>query len=380
MLEDPSFTIGIEEEYLLVDPATRDLIQEVPAGLLEACEAKIGRRVVPEFLQCQIEVGTSVCQDVESAGRDLAMLRRDVSDVAREHGLAIIAASTHPFASWDTQRTTAKERYRALAADLQEVARRLVISGMHVHVGIEDEDLRVELMSQATYFLPHLLALSTSSPFWHGHDTGLMSYRVAIWDELPRTGLPEFFDSYAEYRRHVTTLVSAGLIEDGTKLWWDIRPSARFPTLEMRITDVCTRLEDAVCVAALYRCLLRMLYRLRRNNQRWRRYSSMLIRENRWLAQRYGFAKGLVDFGRGECVPYAALLEEVLELVREDAAHFGCEHVVGQAREVLERGTSAHRQLAVFRRATAAGATEREALEAVVDDLIEQTLVGVPGT
>jgi carboxylate-amine ligase len=380
MLEDPSFTIGIEEEYLLVDPTTRDLIQEVPAGLLEACEAKIGRRVVPEFLQCQIEVGTSVCQDVASAGRELAGLRRDVAGVARDHGLAIIAASTHPFAAWDEQRTTPKERYRALAADLQEVARRLVISGMHVHVGIEDDDLRIELMSQATYFLPHLLALSTSSPFWHGHDTGLMSYRIAVWDELPRTGLPEFFESYSEYRRHVTTLVSDGLIDDGTKLWWDIRPSARFPTLEMRITDMCTRVEDAICIAALYRCLLRMLYRLRRNNQRWRRYSSMLIRENRWLAQRYGFEKGLVDFGRGECVPYAELIEEALALVREDAEYFQCTAELARVREVIARGTSAHRQLDVFRRAIGSSATQREALEAVVDDLIEQSLVGVPSS
>jgi glutamate---cysteine ligase / carboxylate-amine ligase len=376
--EEPSFTIGIEEEYLLVDPASRDLIQEAPEGLFESCAQRIGQRVMPEFLQSQIEVGTSVCRSIAEARAELASLRAAVAGVARQYGLAMLAASTHPFASWDAQRTTPKERYRMLANDLQEVARRLIISGMHVHVGIEDEDVRVELMGQAIYFLPHLLALSTSSPFWHGHDTGLMSYRIAVWDELPRTGLPESFDSYAEFRRHVDTLVHAGLIEDGSKLWWDIRPSARFPTLEMRITDMCTRLEDAVCIAALYVCLLRMLYRLRRNNQRWRRYTAMLISENRWLAQRYGFEKGLVDFGRGECVPYAELLEELIALVREDARHFDCVAYVEHARSILARGTSAHRQLATYAEARARGADEREALCAVVDGLIDETLAGVP--
>lgn len=380
MPEDPAFTIGIEEEYLLVDPATRDLIQQAPAGLFDACERRIGRRVMPEFLQSQVEVGTSVCGSVSEAKIELASLRAAVSEVATQHGLAIIAASTHPFASWDGQRTTPVERYRALADDLQEVARRLVISGMHVHVGIEDEDLRVELMSQATYFLPHLLALSTSSPFWHGHNTGLMSYRIAIWDELPRTGLPEPFESYAEYRRHIATLVGAGLIEDGTRLWWDIRPSARFPTLEMRITDMCTMLDDTACVAALYVCILRMLYRLRRNNQRWRRYSTMLIRENRWLAQRYGFEGGLVDFGSGKCVPYHELLAELQTLIAEDAEFFGCANEIGHAQTILARGTSAHRQVAAFEGALAEGANETEALHAVVDLLIEETLVGIPGS
>jgi carboxylate-amine ligase len=378
MLADPPFTIGIEEEYLIVDPETRDLIQVAPPELFAECEKRLGRRVAPEFLQSQIEVGTSVCQSVAEVGEEIAQLRGAVAGVARDCGLAMMAASTHPFASFQDQRTTPKERYRVLADDLQEVARRLLISGMHVHVGIDDDDLRVELMSQASYFLPHLLALSTSSPFWHGHKTGLMSYRIAVWDELPRTGLPEIFESYAEYRRHVATLVHVGLIEDGTKIWWDIRPSARFPTLEMRITDVCTRVDDSVCIAALFLCILRMLYRLRRENQRWRRYSSMLIAENRWLAQRYGFEKGLVDFGRGERLPYADLLEEVLAIVAEDAEALGCVSQVAHARTILERGTSAHRQLAAFAEALAAGASEPEALRVVVDRLVEETLIGVP--
>jgi carboxylate-amine ligase len=228
-----------------------------------------------------------------------------------------------------------------------------------------------------SYFLPHLLALSTSSPFWRGENTGLKSYRIAVFDEMPRTGTPERFASWAEYRRHVDILVAAGLIEDATKLWWDLRPSERFPTLEMRITDSCTTLEDSLSIAALFRCLLRMLWRLKRENQRWRIYARMLIDENRWRAQRYGTDGGLVDFGRGAIFPYAELLEEILALVDQDARHFGCLDEVLHSREILARGTSAHRQLVVFEEALSAGATRLEALAAVVDWLIAETVRGV---
>jgi glutamate---cysteine ligase / carboxylate-amine ligase len=248
---------------------------------------------------------------------------------------------------------------------------------MHVHIGIPDDELRIDLLNQASYFLPHLLALSTSSPFWQGENTGLKSYRLAVFDEMPRTGTPERFASWGEYRRHVDILVGAGLIEDATKLWWDLRPSDRFPTLEMRITDCCTTLEDTLSIAALFRCLLRMLWRLKRENQRWRLYARMLIDENRWRAQRYGFDQGLVDFGRGAIVPYAELLEEILALVDQDARHFGCLAEVSHAREILSRGTSADRQLAVFARALATGAARAEALAAVVDWLIAETVLGV---
>ncbi len=374
---EPSFTVGIEEEYLLVDRQSRDLISEAPAAMLPACERLLEGQVAPEFLQCQIEVGTRVCASLDEARQDLAHLRRTVAQVAGEHGLALIAASTHPFAVWGEQRRTDKPRYAVIAQDLQAVVRRLMISGMHVHVGIEDDDLRIDLMNQITYTLPHLLALSTSSPFWQGQDTGLMSYRVAVWHELPRTGLPEQFESFGEFERHVAVLVGAGLIEDGTKLWWDIRPSVRFPTLEMRICDICTRLEDAICIAALYRCWLHMLYRLRLANQRWRRYVAMLINENRWRAQRYGIERGLVDFGKGRIVPYPELLEEMLALVGESAAALGCSAEVEHARTILERGTSAHWQRRAYAEAIEAGADRTEALRAVVDMLIEQTLRGL---
>lgn len=376
-MNDPKFTLGIEEEYLLIDPETRNLIAEAPPTMMSECEALLEGQVTPEFLQCQIEIGTRVCDTLNDARDDLSRLRRTVSRVARNHGLEIIAASTHPFAVWGEQKRTEKERYDVIAKDLQEVVRRLMISGMHIHVGIEDEDLRVDLMGQIAYVLPHLLALSTSSPFWQGHQTGLKSYRIAVWNELPRTGLPEQFESFAEFQRHVDVMVQAGLIEDGTKLWWDIRPSVRFPTTEVRICDICTRLDDTICIAALYRCWLRMLYRLRRNNQRWRKYSNMLVNENRWRAQRYGVDQGLVDFGRGELVPYPELLEEMLVLIREDAQYFDCVAEVEHARAILDRGTSAHWQVKTYEDALSKGASQDEALKAVVDMLVKETMHGL---
>ena len=289
----------------------------------------------------------------------------------------MIAASTHPIADWDLQKHTEKDRYNTLAQDMQTVARRLLICGMHVHVGIEDDDLRVDLMGQISYFLPHLLALSTSAPFWRGRETGLKSYRIAVWNELPRTGLPPQFDSYGEYRRLVETLDSTGVIEDATKLWWDVRPSDKFPTLEMRMTDICTRMEDAICIAAYYRCLLRMLWRLRRSNQRWRQYDRFMISENRWRASRYGFDEGLIDFGKAEIIPFPDLLEELISLIREDAEFFDCVHEVERAREILESGTSAHKQIEVWKTARDAGKSDVEALRDVVDMLIAETAHGL---
>ena len=376
-LTEPSFTVGIEEEYLLVDRGSRDLISDAPPTMLPACESLLEGQVTPEFLQCQIEVGTRVCGSLGEARDDLAHLRKTVAGLAEDHGLALIAASTHPFATWDTQKRTPKERYETIEQDLQGVVRRLMICGMHVHIGIDDDDLRIDLMNQASYVLPHFLALTTSSPFWQSHETGLKSYRISVWDEMPRTGLPAQFDSFGEFQRHVDVMVQAGLIEDGTKIWWDLRPSVRFPTIEMRICDVCTRLEDTMCVAGLYRCWLRMLYRLRKNNQRWRRYEPMLINENRWRAQRYGIDRGLVDFGIGSVVPYEDLIEEMLELVREDAEHFDCVAEVEHARTIISRGTSAHMQVRIYEEAKAAGASESDALKAVVDKLIEETASGL---
>jgi len=373
-IREPSFSLGIEEEYLLVNKESRDLEPEPPAALLAKCEEALKGQVSPEFLRSQIEVGTRVWQSVQEARDDLVNLRQTVGAIADEFGLALIASSTHPFAKWSAQHHTDKERYNILAKDLQQVARRLVICGMHVHVGIEDDDLRNDLLGQAAYFLPHLLALSTSSPFWQGNQTGLKSYRLSVFDELPRTGLPYQFGSYSEYARTIELLVNAGLIEDGTKIWWDLRMSARFPTLEMRVTDVCPLIADGITIAALFRCICRMLYRLRRQNQRWRYYPPFLVRENRWRAQRYGTEQGLVDFGKGALVPFATLLEELFDLVAEDAAYFGCTAEVAQARNILARGTGADRQLARYETAKALGASDDAALVAVVDGIIEETM------
>ncbi len=379
LTKEPSFTIGVEEEYLLVDKETRDLVVDPPAGLMKDCEKALGEHVKPEFLRCQIEIGTSICGSLASARAEIARLRRTIAEAAAEYGLAPIAASTHPFAEWEQQRNTDKERYNKLARDMQLLARRLLICGMHVHVGIEDEALRFDLFEQVPYFLPHLLALSTSSPFWRGEPTGLHSYRLAVFNELPRTGLPPSFAGPSEFHRTVDTLVRAGELEDGTKIWWDLRPSARFPTLEMRITDVCTRLDDAIAIAALYRCVLRTLYRLRRSNQRWRHYSTFLVNENRWLAQRFGPSRALIDFGRGEPVPFADLMEELIEMTAEDARFFGCEKEVAHARHIVANGTSADRQLAVYETAIEGGASAETALKDVVDHLIEETLIACEG-
>ncbi|MEQ9641198.1 MAG: carboxylate-amine ligase [Alphaproteobacteria bacterium] len=373
-MEAPSLTMGIEEEYLLVERETGALAADPPRELMAKCEEALGVRVTGEFLRSQIEVGTAVCKNIAEARAQLRELRGTIARVAGEYGLAPVAASTHPFAEWHEQRHTDKDRYDTLARDMQAVGRRLLICGMHVHCGIEDEDSRVDLMNQVAYFLPHLLALSTSSPFWQGEPTGLMSYRLTVFDALPRTGVPERLESYGDYQRLVNRLIGAGLIEDGSKIWWDIRPSSRFPTLEMRMTDVCTYLEDTLTIAALYQSLLSMLARLRRDNQRWRVYPAMCVAENRWRAQRYGVTDTLVDFGKGAQVPYPDLLQEIVDLVSADAALLGCLAEVNRANEIAAGGTSAQKQLKVYETAMIEGASADDACRAVVDWLIAETV------
>ncbi len=372
----PTFSFGIEEEYHLVDLETRDLAA-APADLMAACEADLGKQVAPEFFRSQIEIGTQVCTSFEQARSELSHLRRAISNTARTFGMAPIAASTHPFAKKDTLETTPKERYQALARDFGGIGRRLAICGMHVHVAIEDPDDRIDLMNQIRYFLPHMLMLSTSSPFWQGEDTGLKSYRLSIFHELPRTGLPQRFESYGEYQRTVDVLVRAGVIEDATKVWWDLRPSARFPTLEMRMTDVCPLMEDALSIAALYVSVARMLYRIKRRNQRWRSYPAFLIEENRWRAQRYGVNDTLFDFGKGTLVPFAELIDELIEMISEDANEIGCLAEVKRARDIIARGTGADRQLTSFEEAFGRGMSREDAMKAVVDMLITETVSGL---
>ncbi len=375
-IDHPSYSIGIEEEYLLIDRETLDLAP-APDALMEACAKELDDQVSPEFLQCQIEVGTRVCRTVAEARADLANLRRTIARLAGEFGLAPLAVSCHPVADWARQHHTDKQRYNELERDLAAVARRLLICGMHVHVGVEDDDMRIDLMAQLSYFLPHILALSTSSPFWQGQDTGLNCYRLTVFDNLPRTGLPPVFESFAEYTRSVDVIRHAGVIEDATKIWWDIRPSARYPTLETRVCDVMPRLDHTASVAALLQCITRMLVRLKRTNQRWRIYDCFLIGENRWRAQRHGPREGLMDFGRGAVVPFDTLLEELLDLIAEDAEALECIAEASRARDILAQGTSADRQRDIHARARADGASESEAMDAVLRHLIDEYLEGV---
>ncbi|WGW03022.1 carboxylate-amine ligase [Tropicibacter oceani] len=370
-MREPDFTLGIEEEYLLVDQGSLALT-EAPAGLMEDCAAELEGQVSPEFLQCQIEIGTKPCADIAAARDDLKRLRSAVSKHAGKRGLSPIAASCHPLADWKTQHHTDKQRYNELSRDLGGVVRRLLICGMHVHVGIDDDAVRADLMRQMSYFLPHLLALSTSSPFWQGADTGLASYRISVFDNLPRTGLPPQFESWSDYERSVQILVDLGVIEDSSRIWWDLRPSSRFPTLETRIMDVQPRLEHALTLAALNQCLLRMLWRLRIKNQRWRIYDRFLIGENRWRAQRYGVSEGLIDFGAAQIVDFPALIDEMIELVEQDAGILRCLPEIERAREIAIEGNSTTRQRAVLAQAKADGQDHEDQMRAVVRHLIDE--------
>jgi carboxylate-amine ligase len=367
----PPFTIGIEEEYLLVDQTTFALAQ-APDSLIAACKKDLEGQVSPEFLQCQIEIGTGVCQTIGEARRDLAHLRHTVARHAADYGLAPIAASCHPFADWKEQHHTDKERYHQLRRDLAGVARRMLICGMHVHVGIPDQDMRINLVNQLKYFLPHLHALSTSSPYWQGEDTGMNSYRLSVFDNLPRTGLPPAMADWAEFSSTVDTLIDLGLIEDASKIWWDLRPSSKFPTIESRICDVAPRMEVTLTLAALTQCLTRMLWRRSRTGEDWPLVQNFMVEENRWRAQRYGTSEGLIDFGRKALIPFSQAVDEILALIAEDAVALECEAEVKAAREIVANGTSADHQREVFAGAKEAGATDKEALNAVAASLVAE--------
>ena len=370
-IKTPSFTMGIEEEYLLVDKDTYDLA-EAPEGLIEDCAEALEGRVSPEFLACQVEIGTGICANISEARDDLKRLRSTVAQKAAEHNLAPIAVSCHPFSDWKDQHHTDKARYNDLERALGGVARRMLICGMHVHIGIEDDGLRIDLMNQFRYILPHLLALSTSSPFWQGQDTRLASYRMTVFDNLPRTGLPPQFSSWSDYERTTGTLIDLGIIEDTTKIWWDLRPSHKFPTLETRICDVSPRMEQTLGLAAMVQCVTRMMWRLRAQNLSWRAYDRFLIEENRWRALRYGCGEGLIDFGTHEIIPMDQLIDELIDQVTEDAECLGCADELHALRARMADGSSADRQRKVFRSAMDKGEDRDAALKNVVAHLIEE--------
>lgn len=374
---EPTLTLGVEEEYFLVDRRTRQLVVEQPAELMPACKRALGDQVTHELLTCQIEIGTKVCADIAEVRQELRHLRRTVAGIAGEHGLAIIAASTHPSGVWDSQTNTDAHRYRTLTHDFQALARRLLVCGMHVHAGIEDQEERIDLLAQATWFLPHLLALSASSPFWEGRDTGMKAFRPTITGDMPRSGLPETMDSWKDWETLVAVMRETGVCNDPTQIWWDARPSWKVPTLELRIPDVCTRIDDALTVAALWQSLLATLARIRRQNQTWRRHARVLIHENKWRAQRWGAQASLADYARKRLVPMDELTQELIAMLNEEAQRLGCRAEIEHALAIARDGSSADRQLAVFRAARGQGANLIEARDAVVDWLMGATVEGL---
>jgi carboxylate-amine ligase len=367
------FTFGIEEEYFLSDLRRRDTARTGTRGFIEAAQAAFPDEVHPELLESQIEIATRPLATCQEARETLHRLRAGLSRLAREHDLVLTAAGTHPIATWARQRATPERRYGKVMHDLQMVGSRHVVSGLHVHVELGELERRVDVMNRILPFLPLLLALSTSSPFWQGQRTGLMSYRSAAAGELPRSGIPDIFADAAAYQRYVDTLVAARAIENSSFLWWVIRPSLKHPTLELRVADVCTRAGDGLAIAALYRALVRHLDRNPAVNRGLDGASRAIVLENHWRAQRYGIHGSFIDEATRSARPVAAVLEDTLALVAEDAAALDCEESVAAVRDILVRGTSADRQLALFTDATGRGATTRDALAGVVDWLGRET-------
>jgi carboxylate-amine ligase len=382
-------TLGIEEEYQIIDPQTRGLTSYVQQ-LMNEGRVVLGDQVKQEFMQSQIEVGSQICRNVHEVRQELIRLRRTVSQLADQHNCKIVAASTHPFSRWDTQQISEGERYKDLETSMQEVGRRLLIFGMHIHIGFgktpEALELLIEIQNQIRYFLPHLLALTTSSPFWHGRNTGLKSYRSIVFKSMPRTGIPPSFASFAEYRNMVLLLSKVGALGkgkdkhsddvDATRIWWDARPQVGFGTLELRICDICTTIDEALCIVALAQALTAKLIKLRKNNQTWRHYHSTLIEENKWRAVRYGLDGQLIDFGREEEVPMRFLANEILDVVDDVLDELGSRKQAEYIHTIVKHGTSADRQLAVYRQAMQNGASHEQALTSVVDRLITETEQG----
>lgn len=368
-MKPPSLTIGIEEEYQIIDPQTRELRSYI-TQILEEGKLILREQIKAELHQSIVEVGTQVCQTVGQARQELVRLRSSVINLAEKNGLRIASAGTHPFSSWQTQEITPYERYLGVKKDMQDLAQQLLIFGTHVHVGIEDREFLIDAMNVARYFLPHLLALSTSSPFWMGRKTGLKSYRSIIFRGFPRSGVPPVLHSWFELEDLVETWVTTNCIPDGTKIWWDIRPNWKYPTLEFRICDVCTRVDEAVCLAAIIQALIAKLWKLRRDNMTFRVYPTALIEENKWRAVRYGLEGKLLDLGKQQELAARTLVRELIEWFIGDVVdELGSRKEVEYAYKILENGSSADRQLAVYERTGD--------LKAVVDHLVQETAEGL---
>ena len=362
------FTLGIEEEFQIIDPVTRELRSHI-TEMIDEGRMILGEQVKPEMHQSMIEVGTGICNNIQEARADLVRLRRTISTLAESKGLRIAAASTHPFSNWKDQKITPDQHYEALINEMQFLAHSLLIFGMHVHVGIEDRESQIHLMNAARYFLPHLLAISTSSPFWIGMKTGLKSYRSEIFKKFPRTDIPDYFSSWSEYENYVNLLLKTGCIDKPKKIWWDIRPHPTFPTLEFRICDIPSRVDEVIALAALIQAIVKKLHKLYRMNMGFRLYRRALIQENKWRAVRWGLDGKLIDFGKQKEVPVRDLIYELLDFVDDVVDELGSRKELEYIHTILEHGTSADRQLKTFE--------ERGDLNMVVDQLIAETMEGV---
>ncbi len=365
----PSFSLGIEEEYQSIDPETRDLRSHVSAEIIEKGRRVLKERVKPEMHQSVVEVGTGICRNIQEAALDLKELRREMISLARANGLRLAAAATHPFADWRQQEIYDDERYHVIVEDMQNVARSNLIFGLHVHVGMEDREAAIQIMNAARYFIPHILALSTNSPFWLGEKTGLKSYRTKVFDKFPRTNLPGNFNSYGEFERFVNLLIKTQCIDNARKIWWDIRPHPTFPTLEFRVCDLPTRADETIALAALIQATVAKLYQLHANNQSFRLHRRMLIMENKWRASRYGLDGKMIDFGKEIEVDVRALIVEYLALIDDVVDELGSRQEINYIHRILEEGTGADRQLRVFE--------QTGDLRKVVDYIVEETESGL---
>ena len=365
----PSLTLGIEEEYQIIDPATGELKSYI-TQMLDDGKLVLKEQIKAELHQSMVEVGTEVCQTPADARAELVKLRTAISGLAARNGLVIAAAGTHPFSKWEEQEITPFERYLGVQNDMQDLARQLLIFGTHVHIGIEDRDFLIDAMNVARYFAPHVLCLSTSSPFWTGRNTGLKSYRSIIFRHFPRSGMPRRFLDWSEYNDMVDTMARTGCIPDGSKIWYDVRPNHRYPTLEFRICDVCTKVDEAVCIAAIFQAIIAKLWKLRRDNLTFRVYPTELIEENKWRAVRYGLDGKLLDLGKDKEVPVRELIHEMIDwFLRDVIDELGTRKEIEYAYKIMEDGSSADRQLKTFH---ATGTTR-----AVVDQLVRETQEGV---
>ncbi|HVH62635.1 MAG TPA: carboxylate-amine ligase [Candidatus Dormibacteraeota bacterium] len=367
-VEDSWLTIGIEEEFQIVDQEGH--LRSHIDTLLEQATPALGEQVKAEMMQSVVEIGTTICKNVEEARGEIARLRGAIAAYLRPAGLRIVSCGTHPFSHWQEQHVTQMDRYKVLEEEMQDVIRNLLIFGLHVHIGIPDSDLRIEIMNEARYFLPHMLALSTSSPFWLARNTGLKSYRHVIWSAFPRTGIPPEFASWDEFENYIELLVKTGSIDNGRKIWWDMRPHAIYPTLEFRVCDAVPRIEETVMIAGLFQAICAKLIKLRRQNLGFRKYMPSLINENKWRAIRHGMDGKLIDFGKQQEVPMRDLAMELLDFVDDVVDELGSRRAVSHVLSVLETGTSADRQLRCYQ--------QTGHFHAVVDELASETVAGIP--